>query len=443
LEIALATVADAVVATDAQEKIICLNPPAESMTGWRAVDALGKPLAEVLALGDPCTGLSMQSPLRRFAESDESSAISIPAAFVTRGGRRTQIEYTAIAMRDEAGELVGAVVVCRPGRYGSEDAPREAGNRLSASGAESAAVSDGSQTGANRLGDIVLGTDFSGRVNYFSAVSEAITGWKRADACGQLIDEVFKLVDAATRQPLPCPTARAIIENRRVTPGEVCLLQLRDGSEISLEISAAPVHDKNGGVIGAMMVAHPVNAAQWQPEEPAGRGVADGRMSSASRSQFGERLAQAIAAARAKGRYAALLHVGLDRFKQIRESLGRAAGDNLLEAVARRLVRCVRTTDTVGRQGEDVFVVLLTDLMRSSDAAACAEKIIAALQSPYRIADDVVRVGANVGIAIFPIDASEGEELLRCADFAMYQARYDGRNRYRLFSPRSPGDPSA
>ena len=59
------------------------------------------------------------------------------------------------------------------------------------------------------------------------------------------------------------------------------------------------------------------------------------------------------------------------------------------------------------------------------------------------LADEVLRVSANVGIAIFPIDASEGEELLRCADFAMYQARYDGRNNYRLFSPRSPNDPSA
>jgi diguanylate cyclase (GGDEF)-like protein len=111
--------------------------------------------------------------------------------------------------------------------------------------------------------------------------------------------------------------------------------------------------------------------------------------------------------------------------------------------VGRRLIRCVRTSDTVGRQGEDVFIVLLTDLPRINDAAACAEKILTALQSPYRIADEVVRVSANVGIAIFPIDASEGEELLRCADFAMYQARYDGRNNYRLFSPRSPGDPSA
>jgi len=441
LEIALATVADAVVATDAQEKIIYLNPAAEAMTGWRAVDALGKPLKQVLSLGDQRTGLPIESPLQRIAAPDETPVIAMPALFVDPGGRRVQIEYTAVAMRDEGGRLVGAVVVCRPRRQLPEILALAANAHPAAPGA-GADERERATAALNSIGDAVVGTDFSGRVNYLSAVAEKITGWTQADACGLTADEVLELIDTATGTRVPCPMTRAIIENCRVTPGVACLLRRRDGSEIALELSAAPMHDRSGGVIGAVMVAHLVTAGRGQSAQP-GRLDPHGAVDLPNRSLFGMRVTQAIADAGAKGRFAALLHVGLDRVKHIRDTLGRAAGDGLLEAVGRRLIRCVRTSDTVGRQGEDVFIVLLTDLPRINDAAACAEKILAALQSPYRIADEVVRVSANVGIAIFPIDASEGEELLRCADFAMYQARYDGRNNYRLFSPRSPGDPSA
>lgn len=438
LEIALATVADAVVATDAQEKIIYLNPAAEAMTGWRAVDALGMPLRQVFTLGDQRTALPIESPLQQITPPEAAPVIAMPALFVDGSGRRVQVEYTAVAMRDEGGRLVGAVVVCRPRRHFPEILAL-AGNAHPADPGTPADERERATAALNSIGDAVAGTDFSGRVNYLSAVAEKITGWTQADACGLTADEVFEFIDAAGTR-IPCPMTRAIIENCRVTPGVACLLRRRDGGEVTLELSAAPIHDRSGGVIGAMMVAHLV-AARGQHDDP-GR-LAHGAADLPNRSVFGTRVTQAIADARAKGRFAALLHVGLDRVKHIRDSLGRATGDGLLEAVGRRLIGCVRTSDTVGRQGDDVFVVLLTDLPRVNDAAACAEKILAALQSPYRIADEVLRVSANVGIAIFPIDANEGEELLRCADFAMYQARYDGRNNYRLFSPRSPNDPSA
>ena len=87
----------------------------------------------------------------------------------------------------------------------------------------------------------LAGTDFSGRVNYLSAVAEKITGWTQADACGLPADEVFEFIDAAGAR-IPCPMTRAIIENCRVTPGVACLLRRRDGCEVTLELSAAPIH---------------------------------------------------------------------------------------------------------------------------------------------------------------------------------------------------------
>jgi diguanylate cyclase (GGDEF)-like protein len=129
-----------------------------------------------------------------------------------------------------------------------------------------------------------------------------------------------------------------------------------------------------------------------------------------------------------------LLYVDLDRFKHINDSLGHATGDKLLQTVARRLLGCVRSSDTVSRQGGDEFVVLLADIVRIKDAVACAEKILAALEAPYRIGEHELRLTASIGVAIFPDDAAEADALLKCADTAMYQAKYQGRNNYKLFT---------
>jgi diguanylate cyclase (GGDEF)-like protein len=135
------------------------------------------------------------------------------------------------------------------------------------------------------------------------------------------------------------------------------------------------------------------------------------------------------------GSSVAVLYIDLDRFKHINDSLGHAIGDQLLKSVAERLQTCVRSSDTVSRQGGDEFLVLLADVVHPHDAAFCAEKIIVALDAPHRIAGHDLRITASIGIATFPGDAADAETLLRNADFAMYQAKYTGRNNYQFFRP--------
>jgi predicted signal transduction protein with EAL and GGDEF domain len=110
-------------------------------------------------------------------------------------------------------------------------------------------------------------------------------------------------------------------------------------------------------------------------------------------------------------------------------------GDELLCSVARRLQACVRGSDTVSRQGGDEFLILLAGVVHAHDAAVCAEKIIAALEAPHRIGGHDLRISASIGIATFPHDADDAETLMRNADFAMYQAKYSGRNNYQYFRP--------
>ncbi|HLZ97650.1 MAG TPA: diguanylate cyclase [Steroidobacteraceae bacterium] len=434
LEIALATVVDAVIGTDAHDCITYFNPAAESMTGWRSNEALGKSLTQVFFLIDQEHDKVIDRPLDGAKDGSPKAAGMNHACVVNRRGLQVGIEYTAVAMRDERGAYAGAVIVSRARRQTAEIALQSTNESLLANADELFEEKERAQVTLNSIGDAVISTNFSGRVSYLNVVAEKMTGWVQLDASGVAVDEIFRLVDATTRETIPCPTAQAIIENRRISLEAVCVLSRRDGEEMAVEVSAAPIHDRNGGVIGAVMVAHDVTAARELSMKLARLALHDSLTELPNRALFSDRLIQATTNARANGGYAALLYVDLDRFKHINDSLGHAIGDQLLQTVARRLLGCVRSTDTVSRQGGDEFVVLLPDIVHVKDAVACAEKLLGALEAPYRIGEHELRISASIGVAIFPDDAREAEALLRCADAAMYQAKYHGRNNYKLFN---------
>jgi diguanylate cyclase (GGDEF)-like protein len=146
-----------------------------------------------------------------------------------------------------------------------------------------------------------------------------------------------------------------------------------------------------------------------------------------------DRLTRAMAAARRYQHRLAVLFLDLDRFKHVNDSRGHAAGDMVLQSVARRLVACVRDSDTVSRQGGDEFVVLLPEIANADDAAASAKKIVAAIAVPHTVASHQLDVTATIGISIYPDDGPDPETLVRRADTAMYCAKNRGRNTYQFF----------
>jgi diguanylate cyclase (GGDEF)-like protein len=123
----------------------------------------------------------------------------------------------------------------------------------------------------------------------------------------------------------------------------------------------------------------------------------------------------------------------LDRFKHINDSLGHIVGDQLLQAVATRLERCVRESDTVGRQGGDEFVAVLSELDAAENAGISAAKLLAALALPYHIGPHDVIVPVSIGVSIYPEDGETAEALISNADTAMYHAKENGRNNYQFF----------
>ena len=153
-----------------------------------------------------------------------------------------------------------------------------------------------------------------------------------------------------------------------------------------------------------------------------------------------DRLTQAMALAHRHRQRLAVLFLDLDRFKSINDSLGHDIGDRLLRTVAQRLLDCVRSSDTVSRQGGDEFVILLPEAANAQDATACAEKILVALSDPS-IDRHTLHVTVSIGVVIYPNDGTDAPTLLKNADFAMYHVKDNGRNDYQFFEPEMNAGP--
>lgn len=154
-----------------------------------------------------------------------------------------------------------------------------------------------------------------------------------------------------------------------------------------------------------------------------------------NRARFLERLCEALINADRDRTRVAVLLLDLDRFKVINDTLGHHTGDQFLKLVSKRLMQCVRETDTVARLGGDEFVLILTRLKSLSSAELIAENIIHELSKPYAIDNHEINSGASIGIAFYPQDGGDSGELLQKADLAMYRAKATGRGRYRVFAP--------
>ena len=131
----------------------------------------------------------------------------------------------------------------------------------------------------------------------------------------------------------------------------------------------------------------------------------------------------------------AMLFLDLDGFKHINDSLGHSTGDKLLQSVARRLVECVRDSDTVSRQGGDEFVVLLSEMQQWEDAALTAKRMLLAVAKGHSIDEHDLHLTTSIGISVYPDDGLDAETLIKNADTAMYQAKENGRSRYQFFEP--------
>jgi len=285
----------------------------------------------------------------------------------------------------------------------------------------------------NSISDAVIGTDMAGNVAYLNIAAETMTGWSREEARGHPIGEVMHIIDGNTREPKPNPIDLVLQHNKSMALTAGTILIRRDGHEAVIEDSAAPIHDWDEKMTGAVIVFHDVTASQAMALKMAHLAQHDFLTNLPNRVLLNDRVEQAISLAKRRGTRLALLFLDLDNFKHINDSLGHSTGDKVLQSVANRLCACVRASDTVSRQGGDEFVVLVTEDRFTENAAQIAEKILSALAAPHVIGDHELHVTTSIGISVYPADGQDAEALLKNADTAMYSAKEKGRNNYQYF----------
>ncbi len=322
----------------------------------------------------------------------------------------------------------------------AESTLKQANANLEKALADSALIADAlfnekerAQVTLNSIGDAVICTNVAGEVTYLNGAAERLTGWTSADAVGRRLEGVFQIIEAESRAVIPNPMALATAQNKVVSLPPLCILVRRDATELSIEDSTAPIHDRHGKITGAVMVFHDVSAARNLSRQLSHQAAHDSLTDLPNRSLLNYRLAEAVSTVHRHKSSLAILYLDLDRFKHINDSLGHVIGDRLLQSVALRLTECVRAADTVSRLGGDEFVILMTDIARDQEAAALAEKVLQALRAPYVLDEHELHVSASIGIALCPRDGADAEALLRNADSAMYEAKERGRNNFQFY----------
>jgi diguanylate cyclase (GGDEF)-like protein/PAS domain S-box-containing protein len=285
------------------------------------------------------------------------------------------------------------------------------------------------------IGDAIISTDIDGNVSYLNPVAESMTGWPQAEASGRPLQQVLRIIDGDSREPAPNPLSMAMLQNRSVGLSANCVLIRRDGYESAIEDTTAPIRDARGQVTGAVIVFQDVGVARAMSLKMSYLAQHDFLTELPNRMLLSDRLSQAIASAHRHGKSLAVLFLDVDHFKHVNDSVGHAGGDQLLKSIAGRLVDCVRSSDTVSRQGGDEFVILLSEVNHAEDAAFTADKILAAVSRPHRIDDQDLHITASVGIGVYPEDGAGAEQMLKSADHALSKAKTRGRGNHQFFKP--------
>lgn len=208
----------------------------------------------------------------------------------------------------------------------------------------------------------------------------------------------------------------------------------KDGSLFWNDLSIAPVPDEFGNVTHFIGVINDITKQRSNQDQLAFRATHDELTGLPNRNLLNDRLPQALRQAKRNGKNVALLFLDVDHFKLINDSLGHAAGDQLLKSFAQRLTSCVRAVDTVSRHGGDEFVLVLKDIGQASHATLICENIYRAIGEPFQILDNTIHTTCSIGIALYPQDGQDAETLSKFADMALYRAKDLGRANFQFFS---------
>jgi diguanylate cyclase (GGDEF)-like protein/PAS domain S-box-containing protein len=385
-----------------------LNAAAARFYGREPAQLLGRPLAEFVS--------------HELRERDEAVFRRILAGepvfdhetrHLRSDGGYVDLSFNAIARRDAAGAIVGATGTARDvterkraaaALHESIEKLRLAVETANLKYWEWEAASDTLKWGRNPEGAAQRATKWEeyaaaavhpeDRERYLAAGRDAI-------ASGEPIDTEFRIVAA-------------------------------DGRVLWFSARGVPMLDADGRAHRMIGVAQDITERKQREEEVRFLAYHDSLTGLPNRRLLDDRLKQALYSAQRRSRKLAAMLIDLDDFKKVNDSAGHRAGDAVLRGVAQRLGGCIRKADTLARQGGDEFVIVQSDPHDAADCEVVAQKVLRALAAPFEVEGASYRLGASIGIALFPSAGADADALLRAADAAMYRAKERGGNTFEF-----------
>jgi diguanylate cyclase (GGDEF)-like protein/PAS domain S-box-containing protein len=284
------------------------------------------------------------------------------------------------------------------------------------------------------IGDGVISTDADSVIDYINPVAEKLTGWRLEDAMGRNVDEVFRAFHEETCEPLENPLTACIRRMRPAKSGRPVLMIRRDGNELYVDSTAAPIRDGHGKVVGAVLVFHDVSERRELNRKLSYHASHDTLTGLVNRREFESRIGRCLQSARAGEGASALLHIDLDQFKMINDSCGHSAGDTLLGQIGALLKSKIRWRDTLSRLGGDEYGVLIEGVPLD-DALRTAEVLRDAVKN-FRFEWDerVFKLSCSVGVVPITSDNEDVASILSAAEGACSAAKEQGRNRVYSFA---------
>ena len=285
------------------------------------------------------------------------------------------------------------------------------------------------------IADGVITTDGQGRIGYINNAAEKLTGWPRQDAAGQFFDSVYQISESSAAQNSRSLIQQVLQGRVLIAEGTAFTLTARDGSEYAVMHTAAPIRNRQGEVIGAVIVFHDVTSARELQQQLSHQATHDTLTGMLNRSAFEAHAAELLSHTRREESEHVLGYLDLDQFKLVNDTCGHIAGDELLRQVSELIKAQIRGGDTVARLGGDEFGILLRQCS-VDNGVRIAEQIREAIHDfRFPWGDKQFAIGVSIGLVHIGTETESLSKLLSIADAACYAAKDLGRNRVHVYQP--------
>ena len=404
-------VRDGVITLSPDGLVHSLNPGAEKLFGIDANDSIGRPLERLLRASRSTHG----GPPELLWKPGDRLELQL------RSGNR-QARYVEVAVSESQLDgkrlLTGLVRDITDRRRIQEQMQRQR---------------DLAEVTLASIGDAVITTDATGMVKYLNPMAENLTGWPLADARGKSIGRVYQLRDEGNGMPLENPVRAVLSGGREMRRHDHAMLQQNGGRWVPVQDTAAPIRNRNGHLIGCVLVFHDMTVTLNLTRELSHQASHDALTGVMNRREFERRMLALLSTPRSTGDANILCYLDLDQFKVVNDTCGHVAGDELLRQVTALLRERVRGADLLARLGGDEFGILLVGCPLEK-AVEMAEDLRRRIQE-FRFAWDGKNFAIGVSIGVVGIDPDERDlnNLLSAADTACYAAKESGRNRVHTY----------